>query len=128
MKQRPLIATLASMMLASSVVLASGMTAAVAADAPTKQKDKVPQSHPEKSCTSLAAEAKAECERVAAKMRESAKDAKGPNDASTEGVGMHSSPVMTDQKEMAVEEAHRKGKDPRKAVEKIEAKDNPPAT
>jgi hypothetical protein len=106
----------------SSLVLAGSMSTAIAADAPAK---KVPQSHPEKSCTDLAADAKAECERVAAKMKESAKDSKGASDASTEGVGMHSSPIMTDQKELAAENAAKKGKDPRKAVEKLEEKDNP---
>jgi hypothetical protein len=117
MKQRSLIPTL------SSMVLMSCMTTAMAADAPAK---KVPESHPEKTCTSLEPAAKTECERVAKEMKQSARDSKGPSDASTEGVGMHSSPVMTDQKELAIEDAKRKGKDPRKAVEKIEAKDNPP--
>ena len=119
MKQRYVIATM------SSLVLMGSMASALAADAPAK-KNAVPQAHPEKSCTDLSAEAKTECERVAQKMKESARDGKSPNDSGTEGVGMHSSPVMIDQKEKAVEDANRKGKDPRKAVEKIEAKENPP--
>jgi hypothetical protein len=93
-------------------------TGAFAADPP-------PAPHPEKTCTTLEGDARAECERVAKKLVESAKNPKGPDDA--KAVGMHSSPVMIDEKERAIVDAERKGKDPRKAVEKIEAKENPPA-
>jgi hypothetical protein len=120
MKQRSLVATM------TSLVLMGSMAGAMAADAPLLKKTP-PQSHPEKSCTDLSAEAKVECERVAKQMKESAKNPTGPSDSSTEGVGMHSSPVMTDQKELAVEKANKQGKDPRKAVEKLEKKDNPSA-
>jgi len=80
---------------------------------------------PAKSCVSLTGAAKQECDRVAAEMKKSMEKSEGPDDA--KAVGMHSSPVMVDDKEKAVNDANRKGKDPRKAVEKIEARDAPPA-
>ncbi|MET0497214.1 MAG: hypothetical protein ABW106_02955 [Steroidobacteraceae bacterium] len=82
-------------------------------------------SSPAKSCTSLTGAARQECDRVAAEMKKSVEKSEGPDDA--KAVGMHSSPVMIDDKEKVINDANRKGKDPRKAVEKIEARDQPPA-
>jgi len=108
------IASLASMGLA---------TATLAADAPAPAA--APSSSPSKDCKPLSGDARKECESVAAKMKQSQRASDGPS--ANKAVGVHSSPIMIDDKERAIAEAKRKGQDPRKAVEKIEAKERAPA-
>jgi hypothetical protein len=105
---------------ASSVLFLSSV--AFAADPPTAT-SAAPVG---KSCRDLTGDAALECERVAARMRQSA-NSTDANVGNEKGVPVHSSPIMTDAKQKAVAEAQRKGEDPRKAVEKIEAKEKEPA-
>lgn len=54
-------------------------------------------------------------------------DGKHTKDTEQEPVPEHSSPVMATEEQKAVTEARRKGKDPQKALEKVEKKNPKPA-
>jgi len=80
-------------------------------------------------CKGLAADARKECERVSAKMVKSRTEPTTPDTASAAAANggeqalHHSSPIMVTEKERVLAEAQRKGKDPHKAIEKINAKE-----
>ncbi|HEY4368804.1 MAG TPA: hypothetical protein VGN07_16335 [Steroidobacteraceae bacterium] len=106
-----------------SVALMGWMTAGFTADPPAK----VEPPAKFKECKSATGDARKECDKVAAKMQESKMKDPGEGEQINRPDVQHSSPIMTDDKEKAEEAAHRKGKDPRKAVEKLEQKDQAPA-
>jgi hypothetical protein len=101
------------------VALMGWMTAGFAADPPAK----VEPPAKFKECKGVTGDARKECDKVAAKMQASkAKDPAEGEQINRPDV-QHSSPIMTDDKEKAEDTARSKGKDPRKAVEKVEQKD-----
>ena len=97
MKHRYLAATISSLTL---FAFAGGAFA----DEPKPSIDAAAAS-PAKSCVSLTGAARQECDRVAGEMKKSVEKSEGPDDA--KAVGMHSSPVMVDDKEKAVNDANK---------------------
>lgn len=90
-----------------------------------------------KDCAALKGRSKAECEKVAVKMDQSAaagsmpvdnpKAVDSPKESDPQFVH-HSSPAMVTKEEKVVADAAKKGQDPAKALEKVKAKDAKIAT
>lgn len=105
----------------------AGMTmssVALAADTPAVPER--PATTVTNSCDTSTGQTKVECEKVA---RQIAADPAGKNlrRGADDGVDKmtHSSPVMQTEEERAIEDARKKGKDPKKALEKVKEKDKP---
>lgn len=77
---------------------------------------------PSDQCKSLTGQARTECEKTAAKLEQPAEDSSTVGENDPVKVPHHSSPVLNTEKEKAVSKAQREGKDPEKALEKVEEK------
>jgi len=103
----------------------AGMGAVFAADPPPSAAA-APTGAAIKDCTGLAPAARKECQKVATQMDQASQGKPTPPRADTApGAMHHSSPVMQTPEEKAASKAVAKGQDPKKAIEKLHAKDRP---
>jgi len=102
--------------------------AAFAADPPTP--GSAPPGSAVKDCNGLAPDAKKECQKVAAQMDQTALGKPSPPSGNPPDAGAnalhHSSPIMQTPEERAAAKATAKGQDPKKAIEKLHAKEGQP--
>ena len=102
----------------------AGMGAAFAADPPPSPAS-APTGAAIRDCTGLAPAARKECQKVATQMDQASQGKIAPRTETPPGGMHHSSPVMQTPEEKAASKAVAKGQDPKKAIDKLHAKERP---